>query len=320
MKAEESHKLFENEEDKTNKIEIKITKSGPLSMDKFILHPFVRVHIVDLKTYKYLAKQDPRTPGVFNQEHASYYNSYKTHFECPTIDYYLPLTTTHYDLRPKAENFCSWYQSFVVDVNAEHFLRPEVVLLFEILDYSPALILDNSKRLNADNFLPIAWGYLRPIGQARQHLAESKIQLYYYKGSHTKKRSYKAEIDPRTPDVLCELNWPNKSKYPSYLEISLNFFKPEPPKIITHFSRFPWEKEVGLREFKKKHFKRRAIKFGKKPIQDAEKEERMKYFKWERTRHEPCKRPDTFLRKLETEAMGAFRLKFSNNGDFLAAA
>lgn len=320
MKNDKPFQLFESEEDRNKKIEIKINKSGPLVLDQFILHPFVRIHVVDLNTYKYLAKSNPNTPGVYNNESGCYYNAYKTHFEYPRVDYYLPLSTAHYDLRPKAENYCSWYENFVLDVRVEEFLKPNVVVLFEVLDYSPALILDKSKRLNADNFLPIAWGFIRPIGQARQHLADSKIQLYHYKGKHSKQRRNKMEIDPRTPDVLCELNWPSKSKYPSYLEVNISFFKPLDPKVDTCFSHYPWEKEVGLRKFEAKDIKRRVIKFGKQATKEIEPEERIKYFKWERTRTEPCKRPDQFLRKLETEELGCFRIKFSNNGEYLAAA
>jgi len=320
MKNDQPYKPFDSPNESQHKIEIKINKSGPLDLDQFILHPFVKVHIIDLNTYKYLAKRDPIVPGVFNNETMSYYNSYKTHFECPRVDYYLPMSTTHYDLRPKAENFCSWYQNFVVDIDTKDLLQPHIILMFEILDYSPALILDKSAKLNADNFLPIAWGFLRPIGQAGQHLADSKVQLYHYKGKHSKERRYKTEIDPRTPDVLCELNWPNKKKYPSYLEINVSFFNDKNPITQAYFSKLPWEKEVGLREFTRKYMKRRAIKLGKKTNKDMEPEERMKYFKWERTRHEPCKRPDQFLRKLDTEDMGAFRLKFSTSGEFLAVA
>lgn len=85
------------------------------------------------------------------------------------------------------------------------------------------MILENSKHLNADNFLPIAWGFLRPMGVACQHLADSEIQLYYYKGKHDSKFRHKHDIDLRTPDVLCELNWPSKKKYPSYLEVNISF-------------------------------------------------------------------------------------------------
>jgi len=320
MKRDKPFELFSNEEFKSDKIEIKINKSGPLELTQYILHPFVKIHLVDLNTYKYLAKQDIETPGVYNNESAAYFNSFKTHFEYPTVDFYLPLATKHYDLRRKAENFASWYESFVVDIRVEDFLKPGVVVLFEILDYSPALLLDKSKKLNSDNMLPIAWGFLRPIGQSRQHLADSQIQLYYYRGSHTKERRAKNEIDLRTPDVLCELNWPNKKKYPSYLEINLNFFPRKNPKIITHFSRYPWEKEAGLKEFAKKSRHRRAVTFGKKNTKDLEPEERIKYYKWERAKNEGCKLPNKFIRKLETDELGAFRIKFSENGEYLAVA
>ena len=70
--------------------------------------------VVDLETYKYLSKSDPLSPGVFNKETSAYYNSFKNHFDVNKVDYYLPLSTTHYDLRPKAENYWSWYQSFII--------------------------------------------------------------------------------------------------------------------------------------------------------------------------------------------------------------
>ena len=37
-------------------------------MNKNILHPFVRIHIVDMETGKYLAKSDKSKPGVYNKE------------------------------------------------------------------------------------------------------------------------------------------------------------------------------------------------------------------------------------------------------------
>lgn len=38
---------------------IKIDKTGSLLLDPDMIHPFVRIHIVDMDTYKYLAKSDP---------------------------------------------------------------------------------------------------------------------------------------------------------------------------------------------------------------------------------------------------------------------
>ena len=59
-------------------------------------------------------------------------------------------------------------------------------------------------------------------------------------------------MDPRTPDVLLELDWARREKFNSFLEIELAFCnKPDIPgmnKVIEmkHISRAPWEKEVGL--------------------------------------------------------------------------
>ena len=45
-------------EDKFNKmaLKIKINETGSLILDPNMLHPFVRIHIIDMDTYKYLAK------------------------------------------------------------------------------------------------------------------------------------------------------------------------------------------------------------------------------------------------------------------------
>ena len=66
-----------------------------------------------------------------------------------------------------------------------------------------------------------------------------------------KEANKKPTIDPRTPDVLHEFNWPIKQKFPSFLEISLQFTNrslEEIPRV--HFSRAAWEKEKALFSFK----------------------------------------------------------------------
>lgn len=57
--------LFKFEEQfkdhKYNKMamKIKIMETGSLLLDSNMIHPFVRIHIVDMNTYKYLAKSKP---------------------------------------------------------------------------------------------------------------------------------------------------------------------------------------------------------------------------------------------------------------------
>lgn len=128
-----------------------------------------------------------------------------------------------YDLRIKGMNVAEWNEEFVVNELASHILKPNVLLLFEILDFNPSLIFENKKELNADLLYPIAWAYLRPLGAAHIHLTSSRLQLYKYKFKYDDEIKTKKPFDPRTPPVLLEFNWHKKEKYPSFLEVSLNF-------------------------------------------------------------------------------------------------
>lgn len=54
-------------------------------------------------------------------------------------------------------------------------------------------------------------------------------------------------IDHRTPDVLLEMNWTNRKRFNSFLEIEMSFCNRIRDEIERkHFSRAPWEREVGL--------------------------------------------------------------------------
>ena len=69
------------------------------------------------------------------------------------------------------------------------------------------MILEGSKELNGDYMLPIAWGYLRPVGCSNIHTGPTKVQLYRYKSTNPQFATYSKEIDPLTPDILLEFNW-----------------------------------------------------------------------------------------------------------------
>lgn len=48
-------------------IRVRVKGTGSLDLDEHVLHPFVRVHVVDMATQKYLAK-DERVPGMQSRE------------------------------------------------------------------------------------------------------------------------------------------------------------------------------------------------------------------------------------------------------------
>jgi hypothetical protein len=64
---------------------------------------------------------------------------------------------------------------------------------------------------------------------------------------------YNRPIDPRTPDVYLELDWPQRNKFNSFLEVDLSFcnrFGGGEEVQRVHISRAPWEREVGKEEGK----------------------------------------------------------------------
>jgi len=144
---------------------LKILETGSLVLDHHMNHPFVRVHIINLETCKYLAKEDRLKPGIANIESADFMDSGKNHTPS-SADFLLPLSTQMYDLRVKGMNLAQWNEEFTINQNASYLLQPNVLFLFEILDFNAQLLFESPELLNAENMYPIAWAYLRPVGAA----------------------------------------------------------------------------------------------------------------------------------------------------------
>jgi len=166
-----------------------IKGTGILEMDENILHPFVRVHIVDLTTKKYLAKGKREDPGVANRESCSFFQvddnalDKSSKYKPLTIntDFFLPFSTRMYDLRVKGNNFCEWEEEFVINERAGNIYKEDVMFLFELLEFHPKLVIADSALLRPDRLYPIAWAYLRPLGSATLHMNRIKLQLYRFK-------------------------------------------------------------------------------------------------------------------------------------------
>lgn len=113
-------------------------------------------------------------------------------------------------------------------------------------------MFESPELLNADNMYPIAWAYLRPVGAAQIHLARTRLQLYRYKFKYDQEIKKSKALDPRTPPVFLEFNWPYKEQYPSFLEVELSFAnRSQYIMERKHISRFPWEREIGKVTFEK---------------------------------------------------------------------
>jgi hypothetical protein len=185
------------------------------------------------------------------------------------------------------------------------------------------MFFENPELLNADNFYPIAWAYLRPVGGAQIHLGKTRLQLYKYKFKYDAEVKKGKFFDYRTPPVFMEFNWPKKEQYPSFLEVELSFTKISPyPLKRTHISRFPWEVEVGRVAFDviENKIRQRSVSARKELIDNEPLSKRQLLKKWERFPGFPSELPDMKLWKFETEALGALKLQFSHSGRLLAVA
>jgi hypothetical protein len=155
-------------------VKLRIHETGSLVLDHHMVHPFVRVHIVNLVTCKYLDKEVRGNPGVANIESADFMDAAK--FHTPShVDYLMPLSTSMFDLRVKGMNLAQWHEEFVINQSARHLLASNVLFLFEILDFNASMIFESPELLNADNLYPIAWAYLRPVGAAQIHLTKTRL-------------------------------------------------------------------------------------------------------------------------------------------------
>lgn len=83
---------FGNKDFKDQWVSIKIKWTGPLIMNPYVLHPFVKIHVCDMNTMNYVAKENRYLKGTYRTEHACYFNKYKDHFDVE-VDYYLPVCT-----------------------------------------------------------------------------------------------------------------------------------------------------------------------------------------------------------------------------------
>ena len=67
-------------------------------LDPNVTHPFVKVHIVDLRTCKYLAKSNSQRPGSYNLESAGLIDQ-KGKIQSVSVDFILPVATRFFDMR-----------------------------------------------------------------------------------------------------------------------------------------------------------------------------------------------------------------------------
>lgn len=296
---------------------LKIHDTNGLELDPNVLHPFVRVYVIDIKTGCFLRKSRPGNAVMFYEKIGQL--SSNKEYATGEAPYFVPFSTKPLDLRITGENDPHWDEEFLINEDAQAMLGPDTVLLFEILDFNFKLVKARSKALRADNLYPVAWAFLRPAGVSKYHMGVNKLQLFKFK---YKRPAWFNEM--HRPEVFYDFNWFNKEHYPSFLRVELRVVERPVVKMVKGLTSGPFEREDGAKTFvelEAEAEKPKHLKLGGKEDLDAEALARAKRLtSWRRLYGEPCKPPNKLAFKLQTCALGCFRLAFSHNGKFLAAA
>lgn len=314
---------------------LKILRTGNLEIESNTIHPFVRISIIDIQTLRYVQKTNFDSHCFTIREtnlkasHSKVYNGYE--FKEGQLDYIPPFSTGPYDLRDKGEPFAEWMEEFVINEDASNIYKNSVVIFFELLDYDFTIDFKN-KNYSKDFIVPIAWGYLKPVGYSQSYLGKLKIQLYRYKYNRPEQYSAlrnKGVAYQRTPDVLFEFNYFKREMYQTYLEIELHLEnRPEEKEIMNNpkfHTQWKYKCSVFHREGDDEFILDDHIQEHKKN-DDGEIPDMAKLLKNKeilkriRNTDEPCEIPNKLLTKFSSAKLGCLRLTFSPNGRYLAAA
>lgn len=312
---------------------IKILHTSNLKANTSVLHPFIKVHIVSLKTGTYLLKNDFRNfhsikkNSVYQTENytsITHIQGSKQRIENKTLETIPPFATNTCDLRTIGKSSTEWNEDILINADLEKLVDNDILLLFELLDYSPYLLLENPDALNRNNYLPIAWGYLRLSGLSQCHIGYTKVQLYenifdtkkYDKTSTALNRSFDV------PDVYFDFLWPKKIKYEGFLAIDISAV--ECPTRIATFLKDPMnvfeEEEMGDYNMLKNRTMGESTQMIKEVREEKDKNKQIKLNKMLRYGNEASIIPNEPLQKFKTDRLGCNTLSFSPNGRFLAAA
>ena len=171
-------------------LKLKIEESSSLEPNPNIIHPFVRVHFIDEKTGQLIQKNPDVSGGAVN------FLEYETRklngvYSSKESELIPGFSTKCCDLRDEKKSRAIWNEEILLNVDACDIISQNMVMVFELLDFSFQCIAKKSPELNFDKHFRIAWGYLRLAGISENYSGEIRVQLYQFKFNSKKKKRKK---------------------------------------------------------------------------------------------------------------------------------
>ena len=102
------------------------------------MHPFVRIHFVEMTTGKYIKKTHFDSSSVYNYESNcvnAMVDNVRERKSCE-LEIVPPFATNCCDMRYTSNSRAVWNEEILVNESADVLCNPEFLILFEILDFN----------------------------------------------------------------------------------------------------------------------------------------------------------------------------------------
>lgn len=96
---------------RSNIVELAVLESSRLELDPNVIHPFVKIHLVDKNTGCYLKKRSNVETAVYHNEACGYFDTERKKYQACDNDLVLPFSTNCSDFRKEGNSRGCWNQS-----------------------------------------------------------------------------------------------------------------------------------------------------------------------------------------------------------------
>ena len=302
--------------------------SDCLKLNLHVMHPLVKVSIINLETGELVAKSHKR------QKVSSYY-------ETENVKHVVPLMTQPFEFRHRKSIVPRWEELLLFNDDFDYFvsLGPKLGVFFEILDFvSMSAVTNNQIGIGTGQggWHHVAWAFLKPVPSKNYSNIGKRVRLQMYKPGNSPNISSKISFtrSVSAPDGRNENRnianawyWWNKCQhitYPSSLYVTV---EPITPPMIENV-------QPALRSMTAAQPEYGSTMLLDRHIHDDEANEDANLKKgdslgndnlprvvlWTRLPGQTCKIPDQNIFNLETLTKGARCIVFSSDGRYLAAS
>lgn len=113
--------------------------TSALELDTNVMHPFVRIHILNMQTGCYIQKRNIDQNAVYGFESncvIEVKENAKERRACE-LEFIPAFSTNCFDLRVTGGSRAAWNEEIFINEGTDYLYDPEVVILFELLDFNP---------------------------------------------------------------------------------------------------------------------------------------------------------------------------------------